>query len=257
MLNNPLVLNGVYAGLGIRIDHTIASMFLDNAGFFSGQTSSSASIQIMLNENKSKSNLVSSGLSMIQENNGYLVQIADKVDDMKSLADQTTVGGLTQEQLEDLQDQFGQLALEIDQLAQGTFGHPRLLLQDGGQESVSVSTSLTVNIETHDMTSSGLKLDQVDLVNDASGAVAVVNAAITEIDNYSIYLESKTNTLDAAQTALEVQRTSLLAAQSAIESTSAAMAVVSMLAGMASNHAAVFLAAQANTSTDTALALLQ
>ncbi len=256
ILNDPRVLNGVYDGLGIRIQGTIAGMFLENADAFTGYSLAVSSIQSFLEDNRAKTQNVSAGLALVQDNQDKLSDIHAKVAEIETLAESAAGGSLSPTELAEAQDRVGQLALEIDQLAQGTFGQPHLLREEGGQESIVVSSALTVTIETHDMTAEGLGVKGLDVVNDAAGAIQAAQGALEEIDTYRIYLDTKADTLDAAATALDIQRTSLEATQSAIESTEPAMAVVSMLAGLAPTQAGIFLAAQANTTSDTVLALL-
>ncbi len=256
ILNDPRVLNGVYEGLGIRIQGTIAGMFLENADAFTGYSLTLSSIQSFLEDNRAKTQNVSAGLALVQDNQDKLSEIRTKVAEIETLAETAAGGSLSPTELAEAQDQVGQLALEIDQLAQGTFGQPHLLREDGDRESIVVSSALTVTIETHDMTANGLGVEGLDVINDAAGAIQAAQGALEDIDAYRVYLDTKTDVLEAAATALNIQRTSLEATQSAIESTEPAMAMVGMLAGLAPTHAGIFLAAQANATSDTVLALL-
>jgi len=256
ILNDPLVLNGVYQALGIRIQNTVAGMFLENAGAFTGYDLTVSSIQSFLEDNRTKAQNTTAGLALVQDNQDKLADIREKVTQIQTLAESAAAGSLDPTELAQAQDQVGQLTLQIDQLAQGTFGQPYLLRDDGDQHSVVVSSALTVTIDTHDMTAAGLGVDGLDLISDAASAVQAAQSALEEIDAYDTYLHAKADTLQAASTALDIQRTSLQAAQSAIESTEPARAMVAMLAGMMPANAGLFLAAQANATSDTVLALL-
>ena len=106
------------------------------------------------------------------------------------------------------------------------------------------------------MTSDGLGLDTVDLTSDAAGAVTLVESAIADIESMEAHLATKVDSLEASEAVLDIQRTSLLAAQSAVEGINSALAMVGMLSGMAQSNVDVFIAAQANATTDAVLALL-
>jgi flagellin len=254
-LNSAYILDGVYAGLGIKINNTAAGIFLNNADVYTGKSSISESLRIFLNENASKTETVNSGIEMVQLNQDYLGQIKDKVTQMSELADQAAAGGLTPAELSDLQDQFTTLSLEMDTLAQTELGKTSLLKEDG-QETVAVSTALSIRIDKQDMTTSGLELDSTNLITDAQGAVDDISQAISRIDSFSTHLDTKLDTLEASSAVLDVQRTSLQAAKAAVESTNSALMVVGMLSGMAQSHAGLFMAAQAHLTTETVMGLL-
>ncbi len=248
-------MDGVYSGLGIRINNQIAGMFLKNAGFYTGKDSASASLRILIDKNKAKTEIANAGIEMVEENQGFLSKIKDKIGDMADLASQAAAGGLTGSELSDLQEQFVTLKLEVDELAQGDARKTSLLKSDG-QESVAISTTLTVEIDKRDMTSSGLGLEYVDLTSDAQAGVDAINAAISDVDNFEVHLEMKMDTLEAATSALDLQNMSLTAAKSGVESMNAALMVVGAMGTMSNSNVELFLAAQANVTSEIVLSLL-
>ena len=105
-------------------------------------------------------------------------------------------------------------------------------------------------------TTSGLGLSSIDVSTDPAAAVAALQAAITEVDDYAAHLDSKYDTLQAAAASLEVQGDALTAMESAIESMDAAMMVVGMINAEATTITNLLIIAQANSMADTVLNLL-
>ena len=132
-----------------------------------------------------------------------------------------------------------------------------ILLQLG---QMAITDSLTITVpDSKDLTISGLGIiNNIDIVNDAASALAGLEAAVAEIDDYADHLESKAGDLESAAAVLDVQSQSLLAVSSAIESADAAMMLVNALNNNYTVQADLFLVAQANLNlmTDTVLRLL-
>ena len=131
-----------------------------------------------------------------------------------------------------------------------------MLTADNATVVVDIGNSFVIDIDTHDLTDSGLEIDNLDLTTDAAGAVIAIDAAIAEVDSYSTTLTIKADALESSAAILEAESDSLLAVQSGIERTDAALMIVGLLAASSTSSFVTFLAAQANITSQTALGLL-
>jgi flagellin len=250
-------LDPVYGVFTARIKGLVASMYLRNAAEYTGMSAADAYVRSALAENMANTDSINTGIALVETNLGYLETIGQKLDKIKKLADDAATGGFSSAEVADMQGQLEALAEEIDDIAQGPLGEKHLLSADGLMEKVFIGSGIYLDIQTHDMdTSSGLGLGGVDLTADPGSAVAKIQAAITEAGDYSTYLDGRHDSLQAAASSLEVQRSSLLAVESAIESTDAALMIVGLIDARAHATTDILVIAQANAAAQMVLNLL-
>ena len=251
------VLNAIYGSYTTKMNYMVSTIYINNAAEYTGTAASQTYLRSAIAENTTNTDNVNAGISLVDTNQGYVSDISQKLDEMKQLADDAAGGGYTAEELTDMQTQLEALADEIDDIAQGPLGETHILTADDQTESVFIGSGLSIQIETHDMnTTSGLGLSSIDVSTDPAAAVAALQAAITEVDDYAAHLDSKYDTLQAAAASLEVQGDALTAMESAIGSMDAAMIVVGMINAEATTITNLLIIAQANSIADTVLNLL-
>jgi len=252
---DSIALEGIYSGMFAEINNLTSSILLSPAALTTTSTTPSYLLGA-ISENNANIESVNSGISLLQANIEYLEQMNDKLDEMEDIAEDAESGGYTPGQLEQMQDQIEALSEEIDDLAAGELGETHLLDSDFGSVAIDIGSSLSITIATHDMTSQGLDIDNIDVTVDAQAAIDAIRDARDEIIDYDAYLDEKINDLESVAVALDMQNQSLLAVQSAIESTDAAMLILNILNNDFMDATQLFLIAQANSTTQTILELL-
>ncbi|MCK4959282.1 MAG: hypothetical protein KAT00_07770 [Planctomycetes bacterium] len=251
-----VVLNSIYSGMYARIDNLVTRVLLDNADQYTGKSAAQSSLSTAVATNKVYADNVSDGVSLVQTNQSYVSSISDKLSTMKQLAEDVASGGYTATQVAEMQLDLANLVDDIDAIADGAIGETHLLTADNGTVEVDIGNGLVIDIDTHDLTDSGLAIDNLDLTTDAAGAVIAIDAAIAEVDSYSTSLTIKADALESSAAILEAESDSLLAVQSGIERIDAALMIVSLLAASTTSSFVTFLATQANITSQTALGLL-
>ncbi len=239
-----------------RVDNLVTRVLLDNADQYTGKSAAQSSLSTAVATNKGYADNVSEGVSLVQTNQGYVSSISDKLSTMKQLAEDAASGDYTAAQVAVMQLDLEYLVDDIDAIADGAVGETHLLTADNATVVVDIGNSFVIDIDTHDLTDSGLEIDNLDLTTDAAGAVIAIDAAIAEVDSYSTTLTIKADALESSAAILEAESDSLLAVQSGIERTDAALMIVGLLAASSTSSFVTFLAAQANITSQTALGLL-
>jgi flagellin len=251
------VLNGVYDSYTAKINNLVSTVYFQNADTYTGKSAMETYLRSSIAENEANSESVEEGTDLVKTNQGYVSDISDRLDQMKVLAEDAASGSYSASEVADMQSQFEALAEEIDDIAQGPLGETHILTEDGMSESVFVGSGISIQIDTHDMDSdSGLGLGSVDMTSDADAAVSSIEAAISEVEAYAADLEGNHISLEASAAALELQSGSLLAVESAVESTNSAMIMAGIISAGASSTANYLMLAQANSMTETVLRLL-
>lgn len=251
------VLNGVYGSYMAKVNNLVSTIYFQNADTYTGKSAMQTYLRSAIAENQTNTQNVEEGIELVETNQGYVSDISDKLDQMKTLADNAASGSYSASEVADMQTQFEALAEEIDDIAQGPLGETHILTEDNRTESVFIGSGLSIQIDTHDMdTTSGLGIGSVDLTADAAAAVTAIGEAISEVEDYAVHLDTKQISLETSAAALELQSKSLLAVESAVESTNSALMVAGMINAEATTMTNYLMLAQANTMADTVLQLL-
>ena len=162
-------------------------------------------------------------VSMIQTAEGGLAVIDDVLVRMRELAEQAATGSYSDEQKQVMQEEFAQLAAEIDRIANNTaFNSNKLLTSDAGTVTFALGLGLgankTISVEKHQIDSEGLGIGgQIEYLageewvpttatNYITNAVASAQTwqiTITGQDNIDVsFAASETKTLAAVVTAI-------------------------------------------------------
>jgi flagellin len=253
---SSIALEGIYSGMFAEINNLVSSVLLSGAVEFVPSSDNENYILAAISENASNMENITAGTSLLQANIEYLEQIKEKLEEMKEIAEDADTGSYSSGQLAELQDQMESLAEDIDDIAAGELGETHLLTSDFGSEEISIGSGLYVTVNTHDMTSQGLDVDNIDVTIDPQAAIDAVQDGIDEVLDYDAYLDSKVDDLGAVALALDMQSQSLLAAQSVVESTESAVLLLSALNNDFFNATQLLLITQANSANQTVLQLL-
>lgn len=251
------VTNAIYGSYAAKLNYLTTSVYLNNAATPAQTAGVQMYLRSALAENTTNSDNVTSGLSLIDKNHGYLAQIADSLTSMKQIASSAATGSYTSAELAAMQTQLDNLAADIDDIAQGPIGETHILTSDSGFQAVFIGSGLSIDIASHDMTSgTGLDLAAIDVASDANSALSAINTAIAEVDQYTAYLETKHDSLTTAASSLETQKKQLFAMESAIQTTNAALLVAQALEFQTAHMPTILVIMQANFATDTVVRLL-
>lgn len=256
MDSNLTALNAVYSSMTSQINAMTTQMLVGNADKWTGISASSNALDTMITENEQMRTAAREGADLISENQETVGEIENKVERILELADNAASGSYTPAEIADMQVEYEQLVVEIDDLAKGELGEVHLLSSDDGSYEITISDTITVKLDTSDLTAEGLGIADLDLTTDAAAAQAAAQGAIEKIDDTSEHLTYKADTVEAVDLSLSIQSTSYNMAKSTIDSMDAAWMMVGMLQNSFMANAHIAYIAQANVMSMTALSLL-
>ena len=251
-------LDGIYDSMYATIASLSNTILLSDPDRYTGLSLVKANLLVAINENQENAASVASGISLVQTTDTAVDSIKEKLEEMKEIAEDVAEGGYSGQEITLLQEQFDQLADEIDLITAATTpGGYNMLTDDDGTVQISIGSGLTIDINTDDLTITGLGvIEEMNLHTDPDAAAAGLEDALTQVDSYIEHLEVKFDSLESAAEALSQQSESLLAIRSAVESTDSAMLLVSTLENSFLAEAQMLLIVQANTNAETVLGLL-
>jgi len=206
------------------------------------------------------------GISMLQTAEGVMQTIDGCLVRMKELAEQAATGTYTTTQRGLMDDEFQEMADEIDRIAQATEFNSIVLLNDsaGSAVKIQVGDGSTANVDyievnKVDVSKSGLSIDSLDIstVAGAQSAMAAVATAIDTKDSARASFGAKMNRLENTIDTLNVQAENLATAESRISDVDVANEMTSLTRNQVLAQAGVAMLAQANTMPQLALMLLQ
>jgi flagellin len=208
------------------------------------------------------------GISLVQTAEGALDEVSNILIRMRELGVQAANGTLGAEERDYLDDEFQDLVSEIDRIANVTeFNGQKLLngatsggitfqvgLSAGTDDRITVSISKTFASSIGTGTSIGSS--HVSTVTMARNALAVVDAALSDISGVRGDLGAAQNRLAITVRNLATQRENLSAANSRIRDVDVAKETVEMTRSQILMQAGVSVLAQANQLPSMALSLL-
>jgi len=202
------------------------------------------------------------GISMLQTFEGAMGTIDEALVRMKQLAEQAATGSYSSAQRAIMDNEFDEMAAEINRIAGATAFNGNTLL-NSATASVSIqfgaNTTDKVDITGCDMTSSalGLTATGIDTVANAQSALATIATAITTKDTARARFGYKMNRLESTISVINNQAENLLAAESRISDVDVATEMAMMTRTQVLAQAGVAMLAQANTVPQMALSLLR
>ncbi len=202
------------------------------------------------------------GISMLQTFEGAMGTIDEALIRMKQLAEQAATGSYSAEQRTIMDNEFNEMAAEINRIAGATAFNGNTLLNSAGASiaiQFGAATTDVVEVDGCDVTSSALSLSTASIgtVQAAQSALATVAAAITTKDTARAAFGYKMNRLESTITVINNQSENLIAAESRISDVDVATEMAAMTRTQVLAQAGVSMLAQANTVPQMALSLLR
>jgi flagellin len=202
------------------------------------------------------------GISMLQTFEGAMGTMDEALVRMKQLAEQAATGSYSSAQRAIMDNEFDEMAAEIDRIAGATAFNGNTLL-NSATATISIqfgsNTTDKVDITGTDMTSSTLGLTTASITTAASAqsALATIATAITSKDTARAMFGYKMNRLQSTISVINNQAENLMAAESRISDVDVATEMAIMTRTQVLAQAGVAMLSQANTVPQMALSLLR
>ncbi|MHC4324558.1 MAG: flagellin N-terminal helical domain-containing protein [Planctomycetota bacterium] len=202
------------------------------------------------------------GISMLQTFEGAMGTMDEALVRMKQLAEQAATGSYSSAQRAIMDNEFDEMAAEIDRIAGATeFNGNTLLNSAGATVAIQFGANSTdkVDITGCDMTSSALGLTTASITTAANAlsALATISTAITNKDTARAMFGYKMNRLESTISVINNQAENLMAAESRISDVDVATEMATMTRTQVLAQAGVAMLGQANTVPQMALSLLR
>jgi len=201
------------------------------------------------------------GISLVQTAEGAMQTIDNLLVRMKQLAEQAATGTYSGAQRILMDDEFDELALEIERIAgSAEFNGTSLLNSATGTVSIVFgSSSDKISVDMADMTKSGLGIDalNIDDAGSAADALGVLDTAISDASTARASFGAKMNRLENTVGVLNVQAENLMASESRVSDVDVATEMATMTRMQVLANAGVAMLAQANAMPQMALSLLR
>ncbi len=145
-----------------------------------------------ISEGQENERYVSEAISMAQEFADAALEINNKLQAMKKLAEKAVRTG-SNKQKEKLQEEFEQLAGEINDIVSNTeYNGNKLFSSDGKTISISIGNGSSIDVVSKDLS---VDIDGLDLTTDAEGALAAIQSSASKSSYYGGYLEDQVSHL--------------------------------------------------------------
>jgi len=159
-------------------------------------------LQGKISEGQENERYVSEAISMAQKFADAALEINNKLQTMKALAEKAASTG-SEKKKEKLQEEFEQLAGEINDIVENTeYNGNKLFSSDGKTISISIGNGSSIDVVSKDLR---IDIDDLDLTTDAEGALAAIQSSASESSYYSGYLEDQVSHLENAAGLIEFE----------------------------------------------------
>jgi flagellin len=250
-------------GLNKNFEHLSTGKRISRAGDDAAGLAISARFQAQIRGLDQSVRNANDGISLVQTAEGALGEIESSLLRMRELAVQAGNGTLSDQDKDNIQNEFGQLQSSVDQIANSTSFNGIDLLNAGTSITLQIGPNTVQGVDTLDMTlssvtGSDLAIDTLDVgsTGDASAAITAIDAALDEVTSNRGTYGAIQNRLGAAISSLTVRSENLSAAYSRISDVDIAVETASMMKNTILQQAAISVLAQANQQPSTALSLL-
>lgn len=202
------------------------------------------------------------GISMLQTFEGAMGTIDEALVRMKQLAEQAATGSYSSAQRAIMDNEFDEMAAEINRIAGGTAFNGNYLLNSATATiaiQFGAATTDKIEVTGSDMTSSALSLSTASIgsVASAQAALATLSTAITTKDTARAKFGYKMNRLESTISVINNQAENLMAAESRVSDVDVATEMAAMTRTQVLSQAGVAMLAQANSMPQMALSLLR
>ena len=216
---------------------------------------------------------IQNGVSFIQTTEGYLTETTDILQRVRELAVQAANGIYSDEDRMQIQVEVSQLVAEVDRIASvAQFNGMNMLtgrFAEGGdtmQFQIGANTDQNARVYIGTMTAAALGLkgaqggdEQISIASpdEANMTLATVDAALTNVNKQRADLGAYQNRFEMAAKGVNIAAENTQAAESRIRDTDMASEMVEFTKNSILTQAGTAMLAQANSQSQTVLALLQ
>ena len=217
---------------------------------------------------------IQNGVSFIQTTEGYLAETTDILQRVRELAVQSANGIYSDEDRMQIQVEVSQLVAEVDRIAsQAQFNGMNMLtgrFAEAGdgimQFQIGANMDQNARVFIGTMTASALGLknaqgndEQVSIANpdEANATLGAIDSALTQVTKQRADLGAYQNRFEMAAAGVNIAAENTQAAESRIRDTDMAAEMVQFTKNQILTQAGTAMLAQANSQSQTVLALLQ
>jgi flagellin len=201
------------------------------------------------------------GISMLQTFEGAMGTIDEALVRMKQLAEQASTGSYSSAQRTIMDNEFDEMANEIERIANSTEFNGITMLDDSAAVTIRFgdTTNDTISITGSNMTKSGLGINSLCIGSptSATNALGTLDSAISTKDTARAKFGYNMNRLESTISVLNIQAENLMAAESRISDVDVATEMATMTRNQVLAQAGTAMLAQANTMPQMALTLLR
>lgn len=200
------------------------------------------------------------GISLLQTMEGALQTIDDALVRMKQLAEQASTGTYSSAQRAIMDNEFDEMADEINRIATSTDFNGIKLLDNSATVSIHFGgANDKIDIIGSKMTKAGLGISTLSITTAASAkaALTTLDSALSTKDTARAKFGYKMNRLESTVEVLDIQAENLMAAESRISDVDVATEMAALTRGQVLAQAGVAMLAQANTVPQMAMTLLR
>ncbi len=200
------------------------------------------------------------GISLLQTMEGALQTIDNALVRMKQLAEQAATGSYSPAQRDIMNNEFDQMALEIERIATATDFNGIRMLDNSATVSIHFGDATDyIEVEGSIMTKAGLGIDALNISTAASAqaALAVLDSAISLKDTARASFGYMMNRLESTREVLDIQAENLMASESRISDVDVATEMATLTRNQVLAQAGAAMLAQANSIPQMALTLLR
>jgi flagellin len=200
------------------------------------------------------------GVSMLQTMEGACGTIDDLLIRMQELAEQASTGSYSSAQRQIMDDEFQEMADEIDRIAGATNFNGINMLNNSAAVSIHFGGSTDeITVAGSDLTASGLGIDGLTVTSDASAATALgtLDSAINLKETARAKFGYSINRLESTGEVLAIESENLQTAESRIADVDVADEMATFTANQVLAQAGTSMLSQANTIPQMALTLLR
>ena len=202
------------------------------------------------------------GISMLQTMEGAMAVIDEALVRMKELAEQAATGSYSASQRTIMNNEFTQMATEIQRISHDTKFNSIHLLDDSASTNnatIHFGVGSSISITAVDVTASALGVASSSLTStaNAGNALNAVTTAITLKDSARASFGYMMNRLESTNAVLNIQAENLMASESRISDVDVATEMASLTRNQVLSQAGISMLGQANSMPQMALNLLR
>ena len=200
------------------------------------------------------------GISLLQTMEGAVGTIDQLLVRMKQLAEQASTGSYSSAQRVIMDNEFDQMANEIERIATATDFNGIKMLDNSATKSIHFGDANDkIDIIGSKLTKAGLSIDALNIttVDSAKAALASIDTAISTSTSAAAKFGYNMNRLESTRQVLDIQSENLMASESRISDVDVATEMAAMTRNQVLAQAGTAMLAQANTIPQMALTLLR